>query len=70
MVALVERDETGHVVLKEEPLLCPYCARKHDYVGALIRIAANARSVEELRKLVSQFLNFEVPAPYEGESDG
>ena len=69
VVSLVERDATGHVILREEPLLCPYCARKRDYVWALFVVARFARSISELRKLVRQLLDFEIPAPYEGEED-
>jgi hypothetical protein len=69
MISLVERDESGHIVLREIPLLCPYCAALADWAGAAKRVIKEARTLSEARKLISQLFDFEIPTPYEGQSD-
>jgi DNA-directed RNA polymerase subunit RPC12/RpoP len=67
MISLVERDETGHVVLREIPLVCPYCATIADWAAAAAAVVKGARTLAEARKLVAQLFDLEVPAPFEGE---
>jgi DNA-directed RNA polymerase subunit RPC12/RpoP len=69
MLSLVERDETGHVVLREIPLVCPNCASLSDWASAAKRAVKEARTLAEARKLVAQLFDLEIPAPYEGEEE-
>ena len=66
MVSFVERDESGHVILREIPLLCPYCATLADWANAAKKVVKMARTLAEARKLVVQLFDIEVPAPWEG----
>jgi len=56
LISLIEREE-GYTF--EEPLLCPRCnSSLRDYKLALRKIAAWARDVEELERLLKQFTQF------------
>jgi hypothetical protein len=56
LLSLIEREE-GYTF--EEPLLCPRCnSSLRDYKLALRKVAAWARSTEELERLLKQFTQF------------
>jgi len=57
MLSLTVTDESGRVIYREEPLLCPDCATRNDVVWAIRTLMDKARSPNELITLLQKLMS-------------